>query len=325
MTALDTALVVRIGTRSSELALRQARQVAAALAERGVASELVTYTTIGDRVLDKALSAIGEKGLFTAELEADLIAGRTDCAVHSLKDLPTADPDGLSLLALLEREDPRDALVVGPSTTARTLHELPHGARIGTSSLRRRAQLRALRPDLDVLELRGNVGTRLRKIDEGQVDAALLAAAGLRRLGLGDRIVQFLDPPAWLSAPGQGAIAVQARTDDARMSAVLSTLDHAATRAAVTCERALLAALEGGCQVPIGAAMLRTDSGAVLHGVIASLDGTQVVRGSMAVDLADPMAAGRALALQLHRDGGADILALLRPREAHAASMPAAH
>ena len=179
MTERGTTHVVRIGTRSSELALRQARLVASQLAERGVASELVTYTTIGDRILDKPLSAIGEKGLFTAELEADLIAGHTDCAVHSLKDLPTADPTGLMLVALLEREDPRDALVTAPGISARTVHDLPHGARIGTSSLRRRAQLRALRPDLDVQELRGNVGTRLRKIDEGQVDAALLAAAGL--------------------------------------------------------------------------------------------------------------------------------------------------
>ena len=294
------------------------------LAANGVASELITYTTIGDRVLDKPLSAIGEKGLFTAELEADLITGRTDCAVHSLKDLPTADPEGLHLVALLEREDPRDALVVRPGVTARTLHELPHGARIGTSSLRRRAQLRALRPDLDVRELRGNVGTRLRKIDEGEVDAALLAAAGLRRLGLGDRIVALLDPPEWLSAPGQGAIAVQARVGDARMGAVLASLDHAETRAAVTCERALLAALEGGCQVPIGAAMLRDGAGATLHGVIAAVDGTQVVRGSIAVDLSDPTAAGRTLAEQLHRDGGAAILSTLRPRDAHAAAEAAA-
>jgi hydroxymethylbilane synthase len=307
-----TDTVVRIGTRSSELALRQARLVAAQLAERGVASELVTYTTIGDRILDRPLSAIGEKGLFTAELEADLIAGRTDCAVHSLKDLPTADPDGLTIVALLEREDPRDALVVGPGTTARTLHELPHGARIGTSSLRRRAQLRALRPDLDVQELRGNVGTRLRKIDEGQVDAALLAAAGLRRLGLGDRIVSLLDPPEWLSAPGQGAIAVQARAHDHAMVAILSTLDHAPTRVAVTAERALLAALEGGCQVPIGAAMMAGSPRPMLHGVIASVDGTQVVRGSIAVDVDDPGAAGKALAAQLHQQGGVDILAELR-------------
>jgi len=309
-----SGVLVRIGTRSSELALRQARQVAAALAERGVASELVTYTTIGDRVLDRSLSAIGEKGLFTAELEADLIAGRTDCAVHSLKDLPTADPAGLTIVALLEREDPRDALVVCPGVSARTLEELPHGARIGTSSLRRRAQLRALRPDLDVCELRGNVGTRLRKIDAGEVDAALLAAAGLRRLGLGDRIVSFLDAPAWIAAPGQGAIAVQARTDDAGMTAVLAGLDHADTRTAITAERALLAALEGGCQVPIGASMLRDESGATLHGIIAAVDGTHVVRGSIVVDLTDPAAAGRALAQQLHRDGGGDILASLRSR-----------
>jgi len=307
-----TDTVVRIGTRSSELALRQARLVAAQLAERGVASELVTYTTIGDRILDKPLSAIGEKGLFTAELEADLIAGRTDCAVHSLKDLPTADPDGLTIVAMLEREDPRDALVTAPGVTARTLHDLPHGARIGTSSLRRRAQLRALRPDFEVLELRGNVGTRLRKIDEGQVDAALLAAAGLRRLGLGDRIVALLDPPEWLSAPGQGAIAVQARAHDEAMLSVLATLDHAATRTAVVAERALLAALEGGCQVPIGAAMLSGANGPMLHGVIASIDGTQVVRGAIDVDVNDPVAAGKALAAQLHEQGGMHILAELR-------------
>ena len=304
--------VVRIGTRSSELALRQARLVAAQLAERGVASELVTYTTIGDRILDKPLSAIGEKGLFTAELEADLLNGRTDCAVHSLKDLPTADPAGLTIVALLEREDPRDAFVTRPGVTATSLLELPHGARVGTSSLRRRAQLRALRPDLEVLELRGNVGTRLRKIDEGQVDAALLAAAGLRRLGLGDRIVSLLDPPQWLGAPGQGAIAVQARANDEAMLRVLRTLDHPATRVAVTAERALLGALEGGCQVPIGAAMVSTASGFTLHGVIASVDGTQVVRGEIAVNASHPEAAGEALAAQLRDAGGVHILAELR-------------
>ena len=309
------APVIRIGTRSSELALRQAREVAAALDKRGLASELVTYTTIGDRVLDRPLSEIGAKGLFTAELEADLLHGRTDCAVHSLKDLPTADPAGLTIVALLEREDPRDALVVRPGITARSLRELPHGARVGTSSLRRRAQLRAARPDLDVRELRGNVGTRLRKIDEGEVDAALLAAAGLRRLGLEARIVALLDPPDWLSAPGQGAIAVQARSNDPGMIAQLATLDHANTRSAVTAERALLAALEGGCQVPIGAAMLRgTDAfgGATLHGVIAALDGSSVIRGSAAVDLNDPTAAGRTLAAQLLAAGGDAILSVLR-------------
>ena len=306
---------VRIGTRSSELALCQAREVAASLAVRGIASELVTYTTIGDRILDRPLSAIGAKGIFTAELEADLGSGRTDCAVHSLKDLPTADPDGLTIMALLEREDSRDALVVGPTTLARSLQELPAGARVGTSSLRRRAQLRALRPDLDVRELRGNVGTRLRKIDEGEVDAALLAAAGLHRLGLSARIVALLDAPAWLSAAGQGAIAVQARTNDARMHAVLSVLDHEATRMAVTAERALLAALEGGCQVPIGAVVIRGPDGAgtaTLHGMIAALDGSVVVRGEWPVNARDPAASGRALAVQLHANGGAAILAALR-------------
>ncbi len=307
-----SAVTVRIGTRSSELALRQARQVAALLAARGVASELVTYTTIGDRILDRPLAAIGEKGLFTAELEADLLAGRTDCAVHSLKDLPTADPAGLAIVALLEREDPRDALVTGPSCSARSLAELPHGARVGTSSLRRRAQLRALRPDLDVRELRGNVGTRLRKIDEGEVDAALLAAAGLRRLGLADRIVALLDAPEWLGAPGQGAIAVQARADDARILDVLRPLDHAPTRFAVTAERALLTALEGGCQVPIGAAVVPDEDGHLLHGVIASVDGEQVVRGGRRVEAHDPAAAGRRLADDLVAAGGEAILAALR-------------
>jgi hydroxymethylbilane synthase len=311
--------IVRIGTRSSELALRQAAFVEQALRERGFDTELVTYTTVGDRVLDRPLSAIGAKGLFTAELEADLIHGRIDCAVHSLKDLPTTDAAGLTIIALLEREDPRDALVVGPGLTARSLDALPPGTRVGTSSLRRRAQLRAMRPDVEVCELRGNVGTRLRKVDEGVVDAALLAAAGLKRLGLGDRIVETLDAPAWLAAPGQGAIAVQARLGDEAMLSVLRMLDHAETRVAVMAERALLAALEGGCQVPIGAALLRdTDASghatgsASLHGVIAAVDGSRVVRGATVVDVANPGAAGKSLAATLLAAGGAEILAELR-------------
>jgi hydroxymethylbilane synthase len=304
---------VRIGTRSSELALRQARQVAAQLDARGVPSELVEYTTLGDRILDRPLSAIGEKGLFTAELEADLLAGRIDCAVHSLKDLPTADPQGIVVVALLEREDPRDALVVRSGIDARSLDTLPKGARVGTSSLRRRAQLQALRSDLDVCELRGNVGTRLRKLDEGQVDAALLAAAGLHRLGLADRIVAYLDAPNWLSAPGQGAIAVQGRANDPVLLATLAALDHAPTRVAVTAERALLGALEGGCQVPIGAAVLEEPKyGTMLHAVIVSLDGSSAVRGGFPVDHADPAAAGIELARQLRAAGGAQILSEIR-------------
>lgn len=304
---------LRIGTRSSELALRQARQVESQLAARGIDSVLVEYTTLGDRILDRPLAQIGEKGLFTAELEADLRAGRIDCAVHSLKDLPTADPEGIVLVAILEREDPRDALVVRAGVDAVSLETLPEGARVGTSSLRRQAQLRALRPDLEVCELRGNVGTRLRKLDEGQMDAALLAAAGLRRLGLTERIVALLDAPDWLAAPGQGAIAVQTRVDDAALLSALGALDDAPTRLAVTAERALLAALEGGCQVPIGAAVIEeAEYGTMLHGLIAALDGSSTVRGGMPVNHADPAASGIELARQLRAAGGDRILAELR-------------
>ena len=296
--------VVRIGTRASELALRQARQVAAALAAVGVASELVTYTTVGDRRLDQPLSAIGAKGLFTAELEADLLAGRTDCCVHSLKDLPTDSPPGLAVVAQLRREDPRDALVVAPGVRARSLAELPAGARVGTSSLRRRAQLLAARPDLDVRELRGNVPTRLRKVDEGQVDAAILAAAGLHRLELAARIAAYLDAPAWLPAAGQGAIAVQARASDDRLGALLAGLDDPPTSRATAAERAFLAGLEGGCQVPIGA--LVTPDG-TLHGLIADVTGRRVLHGATALG-ADPATAGRALAAELRGRGADDIL-----------------
>jgi hydroxymethylbilane synthase len=280
----------------------------------------VSYSTTGDRVLDRPLSAIGAKGLFTAELEADLLGGRIDCAVHSLKDLPTTDTRGLTVAALLQREDPRDALVVRRGVQARSLAELEPGSRVGTSSLRRRAQLRALRPDVEVCDLRGNVGTRLRKVDQGDVDAALLAAAGLNRLGLHDRIVELLDAPRWLAAPGQGAIAVQSRSNDARMLSVLRTLDDEGTRTAVLAERALLATLEGGCQVPIGASVLHGADrfgSAVLHGVIAAVDGSRVVRGSIAVDLSDPAAAGRALAAKLLADGGDEILSELRAADSH--------
>lgn len=304
---------IRIGTRSSALALRQAGQVESQLAARGIASVLVEYTTLGDRILDRPLAQIGEKGLFTAELEVDLRAGRIDCAVHSLKDLPTANPEGIVLVAILEREDPRDALVVRAGIDAVNLETLPEGARVGTSSLRRQAQLRAFRPDLEVCELRGNVGTRLRKLDEGQMDAALLAAAGLRRLGLTERIVALLDAPDWLAAPGQGAIAVQTRADDAALLATLGVLDDAPTRLAVTAERALLAALEGGCQVPIGAAVIEeAEYGTMLHGLIAALDGSSTVRGGMPVNHADPAASGIELARQLRAAGGDRILAELR-------------
>ena len=306
------SLHVHIATRGSELALYQARAVAALLTSRGATTELVVYTTAGDRQLDKPFVAIGAKGLFTAELEADLVAGRVDCCVHSLKDLPTAEPPGLRVIAQLEREDPRDALVLRPGVNALSLHDLPSGARVGTSSLRRRAQLLALRPDLTVHELRGNVPTRLHKLDEGQVDAAILAAAGLHRLGSRARIAAYLGAPHWLPAAGQGAIAVQARSDDPRLGELLAGLDHAATSTATSAERALLAGLDGGCQVPIGALAVRDDSGWRLHGLIAAIDGATVLRGDVAMDSAEPDAAGRALAAELRARGGEAMLRALR-------------
>ncbi len=304
---------VRIGTRSSELALRQARMVQAALTAQGVESELVTYRTVGDKRLDEPLSAIGAKGLFTKELEHDLVKRKTDLAVHSLKDLPTESPDGLVVAAVLEREDPRDALVLNGRILGESLADLPPGSRVGTSSLRRRALLLSARPDLEVAELRGNVPTRLKKVDEGRVHAAVLAAAGLHRLGARQHITCYLDAPIWLPAAGQGAIAVQIRADDERLSTLAQQMNDPATMRAVQAERAFLAALEGGCQVPIGAlAMLDELGAAVLHGMIASIDGTRVVRGVIALDRDDPELSGIRLANQLRGEGASEILEGLR-------------
>jgi hydroxymethylbilane synthase len=311
-TVTNPSTTIRIGTRTSELALRQARLVQAALVAQGFETELVTFKTVGDKRLDEPLSAIGAKGLFTKELENALQKKKIDVAVHSLKDLPTESPDGLHVGAVLEREDPRDALVVNSRVLAGSLDELPRGSRIGTSSLRRRAQLLAARPDLEVAELRGNVPTRLMKIDEGRVHAAILAAAGLHRLGARQHITCYLDAPAWLPAAGQGAIAVQSRNDDERMRALVEAMNHLPTMRAVTAERAFLASLEGGCQVPIGALSVETNGVSTLHGMIADMNGTRVVRGSVTVDDADPALSGIRLANQLRGEGASDILEGLR-------------
>src|SRR3954469_5861979 len=290
--------IIRIGTRTSELALRQARLVQAALVAQLCETELVTFKTVGDKRLDEPLSSIGGKGLFTKELETALLKKKIDVAVHSLKDLPTESPDGLFVGAVLEREDPRDALVVNGRILAASLDDLPRGSRIGTSSLRRRAQLLAARPDLEVAELRGNVPTRLMKLDEGRVHAAILAAAGLHRLGARQHITCYLDAPAWLPAAGQGAIAVQVREDDDRMRTLADALNDAPTMRAVRAERAFLQALEGGCQVPIGALAVPTDGGALLHGLIADVSGARVVRGTIALDVDEPELSGVRLANQ---------------------------
>jgi hydroxymethylbilane synthase len=298
---------IRLGTRTSELALRQARQVQAKLAELGVACELVTYKTVGDKRLDEPLSTIGAKGLFTKELEQGLHKKKIDLAVHSLKDLPTDSPDGLVVAAVLTREDPRDALVVNRDTAALSLDELPRGSRVGTSSLRRRAQLLHIRPDLEVVELRGNVPTRLKKVDEGRAHAAILAAAGLHRLDAQQHIAAYLDAPAWLPAAGQGAIAVQIRGDDERMKGLAAAMNDDATMTSVRAERSFLAALEGGCQVPIGALAI----GGELHGFIADIHGRRVVRGSIQLE-SDPELAGIRLANQLRGEGASEILEGLR-------------
>jgi hydroxymethylbilane synthase len=310
--------IIRIGTRSSELALRQARLVQAALTAHGLESELVTYRTVGDKRLDEPLSSIGAKGLFTKELETDLLKGKTHLAVHSLKDLPTDSPEGLAVAAVLEREDPRDALVVNGRINAASLADLPRGSRVGTSSLRRRAQLLATRPDLEVAELRGNVPTRLKKVDEGRVHAAILAAAGLHRLGAHQHITCYLDAPAWLPAAGQGAIAVQVRTDDVRMRELAAGMNDPSTMRAVRAERAFLSALEGGCQVPIGALAVPGDgeAGPMLHGMISDIQGTRVVRGVIELDPNDPALSGIRLANQLRGEGASEILEGLR-RAAH--------
>ena len=313
--------VVRIGTRSSELALRQARMVESALAALGVSSEIVTFRTLGDKKLKEPLSGMGAKGLFTHELEVALSKGKVDCCVHSLKDLPTESPEGLEIVAQLEREDPRDVLVVNRVTQADSLAAVPAGSRVGTSSLRRRAQLIAARPDLEVVELRGNVPTRLKKVESGQVHAAILAAAGLIRLGVTQRITAYLEPPAWLPAAGQGAIAIQMRSDDDEMRSRLAPLDHPATSLATTAERSFLAALDGGCQVPIGAlaAPASTDANGstqlLLHGLISDLRGKNVVRGSRVVSWSDPARSGALLAAELRLRGAGSLLAELRATE----------
>lgn len=297
--------------------------VQAALDACGVACELATYKTVGDKRLDQPLNEIGAKGLFTHELEADLAAGAVDCCVHSLKDLPTESPRGLELVATLEREDPRDVLLVHGSVPGSRLETLPRGARVGTSSLRRRAQLRAVRPDLEVVDFRGNVPTRVRKVDAGEVDAAILAAAGLKRLDIADQIAAYLDAPGWLPAAGQGAITIQIRAADDRVRALVAPLNHRPTWVDATAERAFLASLEGGCQVPIGALVTGAPGGArMLHGLVSDVDGRTVLRGSRILDEADPRGTGSALAAELLARGAGEILEALRSRSNYPSPQP---
>ena len=268
---------LRIATRKSPLALWQSEHVAARLraAHPGLAVELVPMSTRGDEVLDRSLSAIGGKGLFLKELELAMQRGDADCAVHSLKDVPMELEPGFALPAFLEREDPADAFV---SNAFAGIDALPRGARVGTSSLRRQAQLRARRPDLDLLDLRGNVNTRLAKLDAGDYDAIVLACAGLKRLGFGDRIRARLDAPQWLPAPAQGAIAVESRESDPAMRELLAVLDHAHTRVRVEAERAMNRALHGSCHVPVAAFASLDGERLFLSGLVGSASDGRIVR-----------------------------------------------
>ena len=307
--------IVRIGTRASELALRHSALVEAALMARGVSVEIVRIRATGDKKTQQPLREIDAKGLFTKELESALLRKKVDCCVHSLTHLPTEQTDGLELAAMLERVDPRDVLVINPVTDASGLADLPAGSRIGTSSALRRAQLAAARPDLDIADMRGNVTTRLKKMDDGSFHAAVFAAAGLIRLDARQRIGAFLEPPEWLPAAGQGAIVVQVRAADERMRRLVETLDHVPTRLAVSAERAFLAALEGGPRVPIGALVISSAEERdehVLHGLISDVRGTHLVRGSRRLDRADPELTGQELAAELRARGGASILDELR-------------
>ncbi|MEO8025872.1 MAG: hydroxymethylbilane synthase [Bryobacteraceae bacterium] len=301
-TERQKSLIV-IGSRGSQLALWQSRWVAARLAELGHESRIEIIKTTGDKVLDVSLSKVGGKGLFTKEIEDALLAVTVDIAVHSLKDMPTEQPEGLLIAATPVREDVRDALV------GKCLSALAEGDRIGTSSLRRSAQIRALKPGLEVLDIRGNLDTRLRKLDEGQYDAILLAAAGLTRLGWQDRIAEHLSSDVMCPAAGQGALAIETREDNKLARDVLAKLDDPATRHAVTAERAFLNALGGGCQVPIGAHAVIDGDRLHLRGMVASPDGATVLRGSRTGAATDAAGIGRALGEELLRKGAEQILA----------------
>jgi hydroxymethylbilane synthase len=299
--------LLRIGTRASLLAVTQSTWVKSQIeqAHPGARVELVKISTKGDRILDVPLAKVGGKGLFVKEIEDALFAGEVDLAVHSMKDVPTELPEGLHIGIIPLREIPQDAFL---SVRHESIAELPRGATVGTSSLRRRSQLAALRPDLTLVDLRGNIDTRLRKLDEGVYDAIILAGAGLRRLGLEHRITTLLDPTQMLPAISQGALGIELRRDDAELESALQFLHHRPTATAVAAERAFLLRLEGGCQVPIGAYASLQDGVVSLTGLIASVDGRQIIKETIAGPADQAHALGLSLAETLLARGGKAIL-----------------
>lgn len=298
---------LRIATRQSPLALWQADYVRDALTRHWprLRVEIIGMTTRGDKILDTPLAKVGGKGLFVKELETAMLEGRADIAVHSMKDVPMEFPAGLGLGVICEREDPRDAFVANGFAS---FEDLPPGARLGTSSLRRQCQLRALRPDLEVVDLRGNVNTRLRKLDEGQYDAIILAAAGLKRLGFAERIRQPLAAELSLPAGGQGAVGIELRSDDTATQDYLAPLQHAETSRCVLAERAMNGRLQGGCQVPIAGYCIEEGGQLWLRGLVGSPDGKALFRAEQRGAPQDAEALGVAVADQLLAQGAGAIL-----------------
>jgi hydroxymethylbilane synthase len=307
---MDQSRPLIIATRESALALWQANHVRDRLMSLhpGLQVELLGMTTQGDQILDVTLNKIGGKGLFVKELELALLEGRADIAVHSLKDVPMILPEGFALAAIGEREDPRDAFV---SSKYRQLSELPPGAVVGTSSLRRESQLRARYPHLDIQPLRGNVNTRLRKLDEGLYDAIILAAAGLKRLGFADRIAALLEPEQSLPAAGQGALGIEIRSDREDLLPILAPLHHPETAACVRAEREVSRQLGGSCQVPLGAYAIIRNEHLYLRGFVAQPGGTPFIHAEVSGSPEDPENLGSQLAQALREQGAEQIIASL--------------
>ncbi len=302
-----TERTIRIATRKSNLALWQAHYVKDLLinAHPTIRVELVPMSTQGDKILDTPLAKIGGKGLFIKELEIAMLEGRADIAVHSMKDVPVQFPDEFTLAAICEREDPRDAFVSNHYTN---IDSLPKGAKVGTSSLRRQCQLKASRPDIEILDLRGNVNTRLAKLDGGQYDAIILAAAGLIRLGMQDRIADYISPTDSLPAVGQGAVGIECCKDDQELIAILQSIVHQDTTIRVRAERAMNHKLQGGCQVPIAGYAELVGTRLQMKGLVGSLDGETLLVASETGQAEDPESVGIAIAEALLEQGAADIL-----------------
>ncbi|MCL6234834.1 hydroxymethylbilane synthase [Acinetobacter sp. ANC 5579] len=302
--------ILKIATRQSPLALWQAEHIRARLEalHANLKVELVTFVTQGDKILDTPLAKIGGKGLFVKELEAALLDGRADLAVHSMKDVPMALPEGLSLAVICEREDPLDAFV---SNTYNSFDELPQGAKVGTSSLRRKCQILKQRPDLEIIDLRGNVGTRLSKLDAGNYDAIILASAGLKRLGLGERIRHTLEPVVSLPAVGQGALGLECRNQDQTVLDLILPLMHTETNACVRAERAFNAYLEGGCQVPIAGYATLENGQIHLEGRVGSVDGQTLLKAQQVGLPEQAEQLGVKLAQDLLAQGAGEILKAL--------------